>query len=170
MMERVDRGVGEILHALERRALVNNTIVIFTNDNGGEWLSSNKPLWSRKWTVWEGGIRVPALVKWPGRIPAGKVSRQVGITMDLTASIVAAAGAPLPADARYEGINLFSILEGKTPEVERTLYWRVDPEPDAARNPQRRLEAGRGRFGAADISLQRANGSRRAARLVRASP
>ena len=125
MVESVDKGVGRILATLDRLGLANNTIVIFTNDNGGEWLSSNKPLWSRKWTVWEGGIRVPALVKWPGRIPAGKVSRQVGITMDLTTSIVAAAGAPLPADARYEGINLFSILEGKTPEVERTLYWRV---------------------------------------------
>ena len=125
MVESVDKGVGRILATLDRLGLANNTIVIFTNDNGGEWLSSNKPLWSRKWTVWEGGIRVPALVKWPGRIPAGQVSRQVGITMDLTASIAAASGAPLPADARYDGINLFSILEGKAPEVERTLYWRV---------------------------------------------
>jgi arylsulfatase A-like enzyme len=125
MVEAVDKGVGRILATLDRLGLTNNTIVIFTNDNGGEWLSSNKPLWSRKWTVWEGGIRVPALIKWPGRIPAGQVSRQVGITMDLSASIVAATGAPLPADARYEGVNLFSILERKAPQVERTLYWRV---------------------------------------------
>ena len=125
MVEHLDKGVGKILATLDRLGLTNNTIVIFTNDNGGEWLSSNKPLQSRKWTVWEGGIRVPAMIKWPGRIPAGKVSSQVGITMDLSASIVAATGAPLPAEARYEGINLFSILEGKSPEVERTLYWRV---------------------------------------------
>jgi len=125
MVEAADSGVGRILQTVERLGLTSNTIVIFTNDNGGEWLSSNKPLWSRKWTVWEGGIRVPALIKWPGRIPAGQVSRQVGITMDLSTSIVAATGAPLPADARYEGVNLFSILERRTPEVERTLYWRV---------------------------------------------
>ena len=125
MVEAVDKGVGRILATLDRLGLANNTIVIFTNDNGGEWLSNNKPLWSRKWTVWEGGIRVPALIRWPGRIRAGQVSRQVGITMDLSASIVAATGAPLPADARYEGVNLFSILERRTPEVERTLYWRV---------------------------------------------
>jgi arylsulfatase A-like enzyme len=125
MVEAADAGVGRILATLDRLKLTNNTIVIFTNDNGGEWLSSNGELRNRKWTVWEGGIRVPAMIKWPGRIPSGRVSRQVGITMDLTASLLAASGAPVAADARYEGINLFPILEGKAPEVERTLYWRV---------------------------------------------
>jgi arylsulfatase A-like enzyme len=124
MVERVDRGVGEILRALQRRGLANNTIVIFTNDNGGEWLSNNAPLFNRKATVWEGGIRVPALVRWPGRLPRGKVSGQVGITMDLTASILAATGAAVPPAARLEGMNLFPILEGKAPEVPRTLFWR----------------------------------------------
>jgi arylsulfatase A-like enzyme len=122
MVEAVDRGVGRILAALDRLGLAANTIVIFTNDNGGEWLSSNRPLFNRKWTVWEGGIRVPALIRWPGRLPTGRTSDQVGITMDLSASIVAAAGLPVPA--QYEGINLFPVLEGRAPEVERTLYWR----------------------------------------------
>ena len=125
MVERVDRGVGEVLRALERRGVANNTIVIFTNDNGGEWLANNAPLFNRKLTVWEGGIRVPALIRWPGRIPAGKASDQVGITMDLTASILAATGTAVPADARLEGINLMPILEGRAPEVERTLFWRT---------------------------------------------
>jgi arylsulfatase A-like enzyme len=125
MVEHVDRGVGEILRTLDRLQLDLNTIVLFTNDNGGEWLSSNGPLFNRKWTVWEGGIRVPALARWPGRIPAGKVSDQVGITMDLAASILAVAGARVPPEARHEGVNLFPIWEGKEPEVERTLYWRT---------------------------------------------
>lgn len=125
MVERVDRGVGELLRTLDRLGLSNNTIVIFTNDNGGEWLSNNAPLFNRKWTVWEGGIRVPALIRWPGRIPAGKVSDQVGITMDLTASILAVTGTAVPADAGLEGMNLFPILEGRTPETERTLFWRT---------------------------------------------
>ena len=125
MVERVDRGVGEVLRALERRGVANNTVVIFTNDNGGEWLANNAPLFNRKLTVWEGGIRVPALIRWPGRIPAGKASDQVGITMDLTASILAATGTAVPADARLEGINLMPILEGRAPEVERTLFWRT---------------------------------------------
>ena len=97
MLERADQGVGRILEALDRLGLRQNTIVIFTNDNGGEWLSRNTPLFHHKGTVWEGGIRVPAIIRWPGRIPAGSVSGQVGITMDLTASILAATGTPVPA-------------------------------------------------------------------------
>ena len=71
MVEAADSGVGKILQAVDRLGLTSNTIVIFTNDNGGEWLSNGGPLFNRKWTVWEGGIRVPAIVKWPGRIRAG---------------------------------------------------------------------------------------------------
>ena len=125
IMERADRGVGEILAALDKLGLSRNTIVIFTNDNGGEWLSRSAPLSHRKFTLWEGGIRVPTLVRWPGRIPAGRVTPQVGITMDLAASILAATGTPVPPAARLDGIDLFAILEGRTPPVERTLFWRV---------------------------------------------
>jgi len=124
MLERADRGVGEILRTLERLGMAQNTLVIFTNDNGGEWLARNEPLFHRKQTLWEGGIRVPALVRWPGRIPAGRVSNQVGITMDLTASVLAATGTPVPDSARLEGMNLLPVLEGRAPEVERTLFWR----------------------------------------------
>jgi arylsulfatase A len=124
MVEAVDQGVGKILQAIERLRLMNNTIVIFTNDNGGEWLSNGGPLFNRKWTTWEGGIRVPALIKWPGHIQPGRVSDQVGITMDLSASIVAVSGGKVPAN--YDGINLFPILEGRALEVERTLFWRTD--------------------------------------------
>jgi arylsulfatase A-like enzyme len=99
--------------------------VIFTNDNGGEWLSRNAPLFHHKGSVWEGGIRVPAIIRWPGRIPAGRVSGQVGITMDLTASILAATGTPVPAETRLEGINLLPVLEGRVPAINRTLFWRV---------------------------------------------
>jgi arylsulfatase A-like enzyme len=74
IMERVDRGVGEILARLSKHGLTNNTIVIFTNDNGGVSMSSSAPLFHRKFSAWEGGIRVPALIRWPGRIPRGIVS------------------------------------------------------------------------------------------------
>ncbi|HWS99473.1 MAG TPA: sulfatase-like hydrolase/transferase [Pyrinomonadaceae bacterium] len=125
MLERADQGVGEILKALDKAGLRRNTIVIFTNDNGGEWLSRNAPLFHRKGSVWEGGIRVPTIIRWPGRIRAGRVSGQVGITMDLTASILAATGTPAPPGARLEGLNLLPVLEGRAPEIERTLFWRV---------------------------------------------
>ena len=124
LVERMDQGVGEILATLDRLGLARNTIVVFTNDNGGEWLSDNGPHFHRKFTTWEGGIRVPAIVRWPGRIPAGTVTRQVGITMDLTASVLAASGVAVPVDARLEGMNLLPVLERRTAVAERTLFWR----------------------------------------------
>ena len=127
MIERVDDGVGRVLAALDRLGLRENTIVIFTNDNGGEWLSRNTPLFHHKLSVFEGGIRVPAIVRWPGRVPAGTVTGQVGITMDLTASILAATGAAVPSDMRLDGMDLFPILEARAPEVQRTLFWRGHP-------------------------------------------
>ena len=126
MLERADAGVGQIVQKLDVLGLTRNTLVIFTNDNGGEWLSRNAPLFHRKDTLWEGGIRVPAIFRWPGRIPAGKTSAQVGITMDLTASILAATSTTVPAEARPDGINLIPILEGRAPVMERTLFWRID--------------------------------------------
>jgi len=124
MVEHLDQQIGELLAIIERAGVADDTIVIFTNDNGGEWLSSSAPFFGRKWTVFEGGIRVPAIVRWPGRIPAGGVSDQVGITMDLTASILAVTGAPVPAGASLEGIDLFPVWQGRAPEIERTLFWR----------------------------------------------
>jgi arylsulfatase A-like enzyme len=125
IMERADQGVGQVVAALEKAGIAGNTLIIFTNDNGGEWLSRNAPLFNRKFTLYEGGIRVPAIVTWPGHVPAGRVTSQVGITMDLTATIVAAAGSPLPAEARLEGIDLLPILDGRAKPVTRTLFWRV---------------------------------------------
>ena len=125
MLERADRGVGEILAALERRGVARSTLVIFTNDNGGEWLSRNAPLSNRKSTLWEGGIRVPLIMRWPGHLPANKTSAQVAITMDLTASILAATGATVPATYKLDGIDLLPALSGRSPLVERQLFWRI---------------------------------------------
>lgn len=123
MLERADQGVGQILNQLDRLQLSRNTLVAFTSDNGGEWLSRNAPMFNRKSTLWEGGIRVPALLRWPGQLPAGAVSKQVGITMDLTASFLAAAGVTPPSSYQPDGINLLPMLkDGRT--VDRTLFWR----------------------------------------------
>ncbi len=128
MLERADDGVGQIMAAIDTLGLAQNTLVIFTNDNGGEWLSRSAPLFHRKDTLWEGGIRVPAIFRWSGRLPAGKTSPQVGVTMDLTASILAATRTPVPADARLEGINLLPYLAGRAPPRDRTLFWRVSSD------------------------------------------
>jgi arylsulfatase A-like enzyme len=125
MLERVDEGVGAILASLERHGVTKNTLVIFTNDNGGEWLSRNAPLAHRKSTLWEGGIRVPLILRWPERLPRGKTSAQVAATMDVTASILAATGTPIPSGHRLDGIDILPALSGATPVVDRQLFWRV---------------------------------------------
>jgi arylsulfatase A len=124
IMERADRGVGEILAALDRAGLSQNTLVVFTNDNGGEWLSRNAPLFNRKFTLYEGGIRVPAIIRWPGHVPAGVVTTQVGITMDLSATFLAAAGVT-PPDAKLEGMDLVPLIRAGAKPISRTLFWRV---------------------------------------------
>src|SRR5690606_7146692 len=129
MVEHLDARIGDLLAVIDRAGIAEETIVIFTNDNGGEWLSSSAPFFGRKWTVFEGGIRLPAIVRWPNRIRAGTVSDQVGITMDLTASILAVTGTPVPAEAELEGVNLFPVWEGRAPELERTLFWRSGSGP-----------------------------------------
>ena len=141
MMEHVDSGVGRILATLNRLGLSQNTLVIFTNDNGGEWLSRSTPVFHHKGSVWEGGIRVPAIVRWPARIPAGKVSDQVGLTMDLTATILAATGTSVPVEARHDGTNLLPVLEGRTPPIGRTLFWRV-----VGSSPQQAVRSGDWKF------------------------
>jgi arylsulfatase A-like enzyme len=125
MLESMDAGVGRILAALDRLQLAENTLVIFTNDNGGERLSRNAPFFHHKATLWEGGIRVPCLMRWPRRIPAGTVSRQAAGTFDLTATILAVTGTPPPSTRPLDGLDLLPIVSsGK--DVERPLFWRID--------------------------------------------
>jgi arylsulfatase A-like enzyme len=123
MLERADQGIGNILAALERHGLSRNTLVVFTNDNGGEWLSRNAPLFHRKGTLWEGGIRVPLILRWPAQLPAGKTSSQVALTMDVMASILAATGTSTPMSYRPDGVDFLPTLRDG-PTVEQNVFWR----------------------------------------------
>jgi arylsulfatase A-like enzyme len=125
ILENADSGIATVLAALERNGLARNTLVIFTNDNGGEWLSRNAPFYHRKGTLWEGGIRVPLIMRWPAQLPAGQTSSQVAVTMDLTRSVLAATGTELPAGYRPDGIDVLPMLAGRTPIVDREIFWRI---------------------------------------------
>ncbi len=126
MVERIDLGVGMILAELENQGVADNTLVVFSSDNGGERYSRNLPLFHHKATVWEGGIRVPCLMRWPGRLPKGKVTSQPAITMDLHATFAALAGAQTPPEKPLDGIDLLPLITGEAKPVERTFYWRID--------------------------------------------
>jgi arylsulfatase A-like enzyme len=125
MVEHLDTGVGKVLAELDRLGLAKDTLVIFVSDNGGERLSDNGPLFHGKYTLWEGGIRVPCIVRRPGVIPAGTTSAQPVITMDLTATVLAAAGVAPPAGAAPDGEDVLPELVGKKPVHDRTFFWRL---------------------------------------------
>lgn len=125
IMKSLDDAVGSIMKTLDDEQLSNQTIVIFTNDNGGERYSDNGGLAKGKMSLWEGGIRVPAFVRWPGKIAAGITTQQVAVTMDWTATILAAASAKAHKDFPLDGIDLMPVCTGKGKIVERTIFWRT---------------------------------------------
>jgi len=126
MVEKIDEGLGLILAELERAGVLDHTLVVLSSDNGGERYSDNSPLAHKKSTLWEGGIRVPCLMRWPARLPRGVVTPQVAITMDLSATFAAIAGARPHPGRPWDGINLVPILTGQRPTETRSLFWRID--------------------------------------------
>jgi arylsulfatase A-like enzyme len=125
MMRSLDEGVGQVMRALKTAGLERNTLVIFTSDNGGERFSYQWPFSGEKGDLLEGGIRVPAIVSWPTVVPSRRVSNQMAITMDGTATILAAA--ETPPDQRYslDGINLLPLIKGASSVQDRTFFWRI---------------------------------------------
>jgi arylsulfatase A-like enzyme len=125
MMESMDTGIGRVLEALHRRGLERDTLVIFTSDNGGERFSHMGPFSHGKMTLYEGGIRVAAMARWPGMIPAGTETDQVSVTMDWAATLLALAGAQAPRPAPLDGIDLMPALTGGRAMNDRDLFWRI---------------------------------------------
>jgi len=125
MMKSLDDAIGNIVKTVDDLKQSNNTIIIFTSDNGGERFSDNGIYQGRKMTLWEGGIREPAFVRWTGTIKENSITNQVTTTMDWTATIVSAAGAKADEKFPLEGIDIMPMMLGKQKEVDRTLYWRI---------------------------------------------
>lgn len=125
MVQEMDKGIGRVLEALRATGADGRTLVIFTSDNGGERYSKNWPFVGRKLDLLEGGVRVPQIVTWPGKVAAGRVTDQVAITMDLTATCLAAAGVKLESAAALDGESLLPQLAEGAPTRSRTLFWRM---------------------------------------------
>jgi arylsulfatase A-like enzyme len=124
MVQAMDLQIGRVLQALDATGLAHDTIVIFTSDNGGERFSDTWPFTGIKTELLEGGLRVPALVCWPARIPAGRTSDQVMITMDWFPTLLEAAGTAPHPDYPPDGISLMPILTGDRGPEPRRLFWR----------------------------------------------
>jgi len=125
MMQSLDDGVGRVMQSIRAAGIDKNTLVIFTSDNGGERFSYHWPFSGQKGDLLEGGIRVPAIIRWPGVAPANRVTEQMAITMDWTATILEAAKADIPADHSLDGINLLPVVRGTSRVTDRTFFWRI---------------------------------------------
>jgi N-acetylgalactosamine-6-sulfatase len=124
MIESMDENIGRILRALETHNLVDNTVVIFASDNGASRSGSNAPFSGFKGSTYEGGIRVPAMVRWPGVIPENTVSDQINMTFDLTTSIAAIAGVKPDTEKPFDGFDIIAHVVQNKPDSDRTLFWR----------------------------------------------
>src|SRR5205085_2511409 len=126
MVVALDEGVGQVLQTLRANNLLDNTLIFFLSDNGAynTGFTSNAPLRGWKFSMWEGGIRVPFAVQWTGRLPAHAVYDDPVSTLDIVATAAAAAGVPLPMDRVYDGLDIVPYLAGEAVAPVRTLYWR----------------------------------------------
>jgi arylsulfatase A-like enzyme len=132
MVTAMDAAIGRVLAEVERLGAANDTIVIFTSDNGGERFSDTWPLRGAKGDLLEGGIRVPLIVRWPAAIRAGARSDQVIASMDWLPTLVAAAGAAPDPRSPPDGENLLDVLRGDAPPRPRKLFWRFRDRNQAA--------------------------------------
>jgi arylsulfatase A-like enzyme len=125
MMKSLDDAVGEIVQAVDENKLSENTVIIFTSDNGGERFSDMGIYKGTKMTLWEGGIRVPAFVRWTGKIKENTETNQVLTTTDWTATILSLGSAKMNMGFPLDGIDMTPILIKNQKEMDRTLYWRI---------------------------------------------
>jgi arylsulfatase A-like enzyme len=145
MMSAMDDAIGAVLKKLDENKLTENTLIFFVSDNGGPPVNSasNGVLRGNKAQTWEGGIRVPYMVQWKGRIPAGKTYDNPVIQLDFAPTALAAAGVDAKT-AKFDGVNLLPHLEGKvTTPPHDSLYWRFGDQM-AIRHGNLKLVQGRG--------------------------
>ncbi len=124
MIEEMDQQIGRVLQALDANGLTENTIIIFTSDNGGERFADTWPFTGKKTELLEGGLRIPALISWPARIPQGRTTDQISISMDWMPTLLAAADTEPDPSYPVDGINLLPTLTQNGAPIPRKLFWR----------------------------------------------
>lgn len=134
-VEEVDWSVGQVLAALRELKLDRNTLVLFTTDNGGTPRAVNAPLRGNKGSTWEGGMRVPTIAWWPGKIPAGASSGAIAGMMDVLPTFAKLAGGNVPSDRKMDGLDLWPVLSGQAQDSGReAFYYFRGPVLEAVRS------------------------------------
>ena len=126
MIHHMDEGIGWLVEALRETGQLDNTLIVFTSDNGGERFSDNWPLVGGKMDLTEGGIRVPWIAHWPATIAPGGVTAQHCMTMDWSATMVELAGAKADVAYPLDGVSLANVLRQPGHTFERPLHWRMN--------------------------------------------
>ena len=148
MLSAMDDAIGEVLAKVHATKADNDTLVIFISDNGGPTTvttSGNGVLHGGKGNLWEGGIREPFVLRWPGRIPAGQIDDRPVISLDILPTALAAAGVTATAEWKLDGVNILPFVAGKNPGLPHdTLYWRYGPQLAIRRGDWKLVKAGGG--------------------------
>jgi len=144
LISHLDDAVGSVMERLRRHGLENNTLVIFTSDNGGSRQEMNTPLRGGKATMWEGGLRVPMIAHWPGRIPRGLVSTEFVSTAEFLPTFAAVGGAATPNGVKLDGFNMLPLLEGKAKSRRTEFFWQRRSEKAARAGEWKWIESERG--------------------------
>ena len=139
VVEELDRGIGRILDALDEAGIADNTLVIFTSDNGPWFEGDTGGFRDRKGGTYEGSYRVPMLARWPGTIPAGSVSHEMAMSIDFLPTIAAVSGAALPTDREIDGRDLSELLRGKPVTIHDELFFFNGNDIVAIRNKRFKL-------------------------------
>ena len=126
MIHHMDEGVGKLMDALESHGLTDNTLVVFTSDNGGERFSDSWPLVGGKMDLTEGGIRVPWIAHWPAVIAPGSLSEQACMTMDWSATMLEVAGAKADPAYPLDGQSMLPVLRDASCQFARPMHWRMN--------------------------------------------
>ncbi len=140
----MDHAIGQLLDLLDQYGIARNTIVVFLSDNGGGTGSNNTPLRGGKSQMFEGGIRVPCIVRWPERIPAGTTCDEFLTALEVFPTLAAATGVALPAGIVYDGFDMLPVLQGKQPSPRTEMFWERRADHAARLGRWKWVESARG--------------------------
>ena len=119
----MDDAIGRVLQTIHERGEDDKTLVIFQSDNGGSGNGGNAPLQGGKSSLWEGGLRVPCVARWPGHVPAGRTSDEFLTTLELMPTFAAASGAKVPAGLVLDGYDMLPVLQGNAASPRKEMFW-----------------------------------------------
>jgi len=139
----MDDAIGKILDELDRLGVADNTLVVFFSDNGGSnRVADNTPLRGHKAQMWEGGLRVPFIARWPGRLPKGKVIDEFLTSLEVFPTFTNVAGGELPDDVIYDGFNMLPVLRSENASQRTEMFWQRRSHKAARYKNWKWVEAG----------------------------